>query len=428
LAAGTLYFFQVAAVTEAGRGPYSLPSKNVTPTGSVTVTFNSNGGMGTMAPEIEPYDTTVALTLNTFTYVGYTFAGWNTEANGSGTAFTDGALSKFNGSSTFYAQWTAGSPTTVTVTFNANGGIGTMNAETENLNTSTVLTTDAFTRAGYTFSGWNTEAFGNGTSYANGAIYAFATSVTLYAQWTALPITQFTFSSLNWSGYVVPSSGALITDAEGNWSVPTLNCAQTPNNDVSVWVGIGGEQWATGRSSGALLQTGTTDVCVDGVQRDIGWWYVDPSSSAGEINFTNFPVASGDEMGASVYETTTGAWETELTNLSTGLSAYMVTGESWGVGRTGASTFAIQGSAVNISYSGAYTAEWIVEDPGVAAAPGTYYPFANFGMVTFSDLRASFSSWSLTLGEAWGIVQDGVTLAAPTNSTSDGFTVTYAGP
>jgi len=117
-----------------------------------------------------------------------------------------------------------------------------------------------------------------------------------------------------------------------------------------------------------------------------------------------------------------------VTDVNTGLSAYMVTGESWGVGSAGGSTFTVQGSAARISYSGGTTAEWIVEDPGVGTAPGTYYPFANFGSVTFSDMESSVSSWSLTPSETWGIVQNGVLLAAPTNTSTDGFTDTYTGP
>jgi uncharacterized repeat protein (TIGR02543 family) len=143
-----------------------MPSKVITPTGSVTLTFNANGGSGTMAGETELYDTTATLTPNTFTYVGYTFTGWNTKANGSGTGFTNGALAKFTGSDTFYAQWTVATApsTTATITFNANGGIGTMAPETETLNASAVLTTNTFTRTGYTFTGWNTTASDTGTS------------------------------------------------------------------------------------------------------------------------------------------------------------------------------------------------------------------------------------------------------------------------
>jgi uncharacterized repeat protein (TIGR02543 family) len=69
-----------------------------------TVTFNANGGTGTMTPETG--SAPAALTANAFTRAGYSFAGWTTAANGSGTAYADKASYLFNASVTLYAQWT----------------------------------------------------------------------------------------------------------------------------------------------------------------------------------------------------------------------------------------------------------------------------------------------------------------------------------
>ena len=243
------------------------------------------------------------------------------------------------------------------------------------------------------------------------------------------PLPPAQNSSTNWSGYVVPSSSALVTDASGQFVVPTLNCADTPAGSVAVWVGIGGEQWATGGSSGALLQTGIDSSCVAGVQENTAWWEVVPATPNYEQSFTGFPVSTGDVIDASVFQGTNGVWETLLSDENTGLSALMVTGQSWGVGTTttGTITYTPQGSAVNISYTGAYTAEWIVEDQ-TDAATSNLDPFADFGSVTFTNLLSSFTSWSLRPGEEWSIVQNGATLSTPTATSSDGFTVTYLGP
>ena len=67
-----------------------------------TVTFNGNGGTGFMANETANAPT--ALTANTYTDVGHGFSGWNTAADGSGTAYANGDLA-FNTSATLYAQW-----------------------------------------------------------------------------------------------------------------------------------------------------------------------------------------------------------------------------------------------------------------------------------------------------------------------------------
>ena len=91
---------------------------------SQTVTFNANGGSGTMASQSS--STSAALNANTFTRAGYTFAGWNVLADGTGLAFADGATYDFQSSRTLYAQWTAGggsspsnNPTLATTGFDA---------------------------------------------------------------------------------------------------------------------------------------------------------------------------------------------------------------------------------------------------------------------------------------------------------------------
>ena len=72
----------------------------------------------------------------------------------------------------------------VAVKFVANGGTGTM--ATELMNTPTALPPNIFTRAKHAFTDWNTAADGKGTSYANGATYAFNAPLTLYAQWVVI--------------------------------------------------------------------------------------------------------------------------------------------------------------------------------------------------------------------------------------------------
>ena len=71
---------------------------------------------------------------------------------------------------------------TETVTFNSNGGSGTMAAQTASSATS--LRTNSFSRSGYEFAGWNTLADGTGTAYTQSESYSFAASITLYAQWS----------------------------------------------------------------------------------------------------------------------------------------------------------------------------------------------------------------------------------------------------
>jgi len=153
-----------------------------------SVTFDANGGTGSMTVQTRNYNAAAALTANTFSRTGYTFAGWNAAANGSGTGYADGASYGFTANATLYAQWTINQ---YTVTFDANGGTGSTGPQSANYNVATALTANGFSRTGYTFAGWNTAANGSGTSSADQASYGFTASVTLYAQWT---INQYTMT------------------------------------------------------------------------------------------------------------------------------------------------------------------------------------------------------------------------------------------
>ncbi len=72
---------------------------------SVHVTFDSNGGSGSMAVQEMKGRTATALSANAFTKEGYLFLEWNTKADGSGTAYADGASVSLDSDITLYAQW-----------------------------------------------------------------------------------------------------------------------------------------------------------------------------------------------------------------------------------------------------------------------------------------------------------------------------------
>ena len=75
------------------------------------IKFNSNGGTGTMADQNFVYGTAQNLTSNSFTRTNYVFDSWNTEPDGSGDSYANGAevnnLTLTDGDEiTLYAQWT----------------------------------------------------------------------------------------------------------------------------------------------------------------------------------------------------------------------------------------------------------------------------------------------------------------------------------
>ena len=102
----------------------------------------------------------------------YTFTGWSPEVV---VAEED---------ATYTAQYSATARVFYTITFNANGGEGSMEPQRFEVGVDTALNTNAFTRESYRFIGWNTAADGSGATYADeGAILELTGDMTLYAQW-----------------------------------------------------------------------------------------------------------------------------------------------------------------------------------------------------------------------------------------------------
>lgn len=112
--------------------------------------FDANGGTGTMAAAYADFEGWVTVPACTFTRTGYTFAGWNSESDGSGTALEPGLfIISLRTDVTLYAQWIKNQST---ITLDADGG-----------STVAPITQDEFTpvtppatpvKPGFDFMGW----------------------------------------------------------------------------------------------------------------------------------------------------------------------------------------------------------------------------------------------------------------------------------
>ena len=157
-----------------------------------TVKFDGNtADGGSTASQTMTYDQAANLTANGYTKTGYTFTGWNTQQDGGGTVYTDGEnvinLTATEGEEiTLYAQWRANNYTIKYEGNNADGG--SMSNQPMAFNVAVNLTANAYTRTGYTFTGWNSNADGSGIGYTDGQSVINLTpveggTVMLYAQW-----------------------------------------------------------------------------------------------------------------------------------------------------------------------------------------------------------------------------------------------------
>ena len=149
-----------------------------------TVSFDANGGAGEMAPADVDADAEYTVPTSTFTAPsGKVFDSWNTAADGTGTKYMPQDAPAIHENMTLFAQWVAAPATKCTVTFDANGGAGSMDVLTADLGTTVTLPASTFTREGYVFAGWNTAADGTGTAIVNGGQLTLGSDATLYAQW-----------------------------------------------------------------------------------------------------------------------------------------------------------------------------------------------------------------------------------------------------
>lgn len=162
-----------------------------------TVTFDANGSSGSTASQPFTYDQEQPLTANAFTRTGYTFIGWNTKADGTGTSYSDGAavsnLTAVDGGTvTLYAQWAA----TYAVTLNPNGGTI---ADGKNVTSYTygvgadLPTAADITRSGYIFQGWYEAPDFSGEPVTEITAADFGKKV-FYAKWQDISSSDPTYS------------------------------------------------------------------------------------------------------------------------------------------------------------------------------------------------------------------------------------------
>lgn len=159
-----------------------------------TVTYDANGGTGTVPVDSNPYEpgdpVTVPANIN-LTNTGYEFTGWSTHKDGEGTIIRVEDIVLGTGTFTIrantvlYARWRV--PHTVSYNANgADGGSAPMN-ETYHVGDTVIVQgntgSNRMTKTGSTFRSWNTAADGSGETYLAGSTFTMGDSITLYAIW-----------------------------------------------------------------------------------------------------------------------------------------------------------------------------------------------------------------------------------------------------
>ena len=151
---------------------------------SYTVSYNANGGTGTPSSQTKWYGSALTLSTTLPTKDGYDFVGWNTSNTATTASYKAGGSYTGNAALTLYAIWSK----TITLKYDANGGTNAPETQSEPIYTSTTekeftLTSNAPTRVGYTFKGWNTDKTATTAKYTQGSKATFSDNTTLYAVW-----------------------------------------------------------------------------------------------------------------------------------------------------------------------------------------------------------------------------------------------------
>jgi len=153
-----------------------------------TVTFDDNGVSWSVNTITAQSGSSITLpNANGFYITWGTFIGWNTKADGTGTNYNGGSSYTVTSNITLFANWEV---TTYTITFNANGGSGTVpESRTVPTGYSTTLPDGNFSLVYVDFAGWNIKADGTGTNYTINSTYTPTgnkPTIILYAKWENL--------------------------------------------------------------------------------------------------------------------------------------------------------------------------------------------------------------------------------------------------
>ena len=232
-----------------------------------TVTYDKNGSdSGTAPTDSTKYEAGQIVTVpgNTGALVkaGYSFVGWNTLSNGTGTTYTQSQTFVMGSANVkLYANWTANP--TFTVTYNGNGNttgsVPTDSTTYEEGQTVTVLgNTGSLVKTGYSFIGWNTAANGSGTTYTQTQTFTMGSAnVILYAQWTTNPTYTVTY---NGNGNTLGSVPVDSTTYEQGQTVTVLQNTGNLAKSNSTFGGWNTLADGTGTTYGSTFVMGTVNL------------------------------------------------------------------------------------------------------------------------------------------------------------------------
>ncbi|MBN1578110.1 MAG: InlB B-repeat-containing protein [Chitinispirillaceae bacterium] len=401
---GTAY--AVGAIFTMGTTDVTLYAQWAVDIYSITFDKNDAGATGGMSARTIACGSSAKLAANGFSKAGWSFAGWATTSGGA-VAYADGASYTMGAADvTLYAKWTAN---TYSITFDKNDAdaTGIMSAQTVACGSSANLTTNAFSKSGWTFAGWATTS-GGAVAYADGASYTMGIAdVTLYAKWRANSYT-ITFDK-NDAG------------ATGTVGDQTIACGSSANLTANAFTKAGWTfaGWATtsggavAYADGASYTMGVADVTL------YAKWTEIPTYSLiynGNGNTGGAVPVDGNSYPQGATVSVLGNMESLVKGGST-FAGWNTAADGSGTGYAGGATFTI--GAANVTLY----AQWTV----LPTYNVTYNGNGNTGGSVPSDANNYHEGATVTvLGNTESLVKSGSTFAG-WNTAADGSGTGYAG-
>jgi uncharacterized repeat protein (TIGR02543 family) len=209
---------------------------------SYLISYDANGGENAPMPQSKTEDMTLVLSDVEPTRAGYVFLGWADNETTTTAQYQPGGNYTKNETATLYAVWR---PVNYEVRFNENGGTGITLSQKLDYGQSAHLTTNAFTKSGYSFVGWGytpdgEAVFADEETVLNLTI-ADGTVIDLFAIWQENPPLP-------------PTTYTIAYDANGGTGAPaaqtkTQGIALALSSVASTRTGHGFQGWATSKTA-----------------------------------------------------------------------------------------------------------------------------------------------------------------------------------
>lgn len=189
---------------------------------------------------------------------------------------------------------------TYSVVYNANGGTGSSSTSTHKYGVEKALSTNGFSRVGYTFEGWNTKPDGSGTNYSNNQLVTNLTSVdkatvTLYAKWKPISYTI---------GYTL--NGGVVSGNPSSYNIETETFTlKNPTKTGNTFLGWTGSNGSTAQKSVSIIK-GTTGNKAYTANWSVNSYTLTYNANGGSVSSTSKQVQYGSQYGTLPTPTRTG--------------------------------------------------------------------------------------------------------------------------